>query len=145
MSPYHSFSSSSCSHHHHPRNKTGVSTVINYDFPVNATSYVHRIGRTGRAGRKGKAVTLFTEYDMPMLRSIANVMRLSGCEVPGWMLRMKKLRRQERKMVEKRGGIRRYNIGSGASKYDREKAAKRRNMIVQSKEKSKRMRRQEKK
>ena len=56
----------------------GVNTVINYDFPISATNYVHRIGRTGRAGRKGKAVTLFTEYDMPMLRSIANVMRLSG-------------------------------------------------------------------
>jgi len=119
----------------------GVNTVINYDFPISATNYVHRIGRTGRAGRKGKAVTLFTEYDMPMLRSIANVMRLSGCEVPDWMLRMKKLRRQERKMVERRGGIRRYNISSGASKWDRDRAAKRRNMIAQSKQQSKKKRR----
>ena len=115
----------------------GVNTVINYDFPVSATNYVHRIGRTGRAGRKGKAVTLFTEYDMPMLRSIANVMRLSGCDVPDWMLRMKKLKRQERKKLERRGGIQRYNISSGASKWDRERVAKRRNMVKQSKESKK--------
>ena len=115
----------------------GVNTVINYDFPVSATNYVHRIGRTGRAGRKGKAVTLVTAYDMPMLRSIANVMRLSGCDVPDWMLRMKKLKRQERKKLERRGGIQRYNISSGASKWDRERVAKRRNMVKQSKESKK--------
>lgn len=62
----------------------GVNMVINYDFPQSAVSYIHRIGRTGRAGRHGVAVTLFTESDMDSLRSIANVMRLSGCEVsPG--------------------------------------------------------------
>lgn len=59
----------------------GVNMVINYDFPQSAVSYIHRIGRTGRAGRHGVAVTLFTESDMDSLRSIANVMRLSGCEV----------------------------------------------------------------
>lgn len=55
--------------------------VINYDFPQSAVTYIHRIGRTGRAGRHGVAVTLFTESDMDSLRSIANVMRLSGCKV----------------------------------------------------------------
>lgn len=55
--------------------------VINYDFPQSAVSYIHRIGRTGRAGRRGVAVTLFTESDMDSLRSIANVIRQSGCEV----------------------------------------------------------------
>ena len=52
--------------------------------------YIHRIGRTGRAGRKGKAITFFTEEDKPMLRSIANVMNISGFEVPQWMLQLKK-------------------------------------------------------
>ncbi|HHI82307.1 MAG TPA: DEAD/DEAH box helicase, partial [Rhizobiales bacterium] len=32
-----------------------VSHVINYDVPVHAEDYVHRIGRTGRAGREGHA------------------------------------------------------------------------------------------
>jgi ATP-dependent RNA helicase DDX52/ROK1 len=58
-----------------------VNMVINYDFPQSAVSYIHRIGRTGRAGREGRAVTFFTEADIHYLRSIANVMKLSGCEV----------------------------------------------------------------
>jgi hypothetical protein len=43
-------------------------------------------------GRTGSAVTFFTEDDIPALRSVANVMRLSGCDVPEWMLTLKKLR-----------------------------------------------------
>ncbi len=46
----------------------GVNLVINYDFPLSAISYIHRIGRTGRAGRLGKAITLFTDDDLPYLR-----------------------------------------------------------------------------
>ena len=75
----------------------GVRTVINFDFPPSAVSYVHRIGRTGRAGRRGEAVTFFTEDDAPMLRTIANVMRISGCEVPDWMLQLKKLSSKDRR------------------------------------------------
>lgn len=67
----------------------GVQMVINYDLPNTAVSYIHRIGRTGRAGRTGEAVTLFTEQDLPRLRPIANVVKLSGCEVPEWMLGIK--------------------------------------------------------
>ncbi|KAL3794839.1 hypothetical protein ACHAW5_004361 [Stephanodiscus triporus] len=67
-----------------------VNLVINYDLPLDGVSYVHRIGRTGRAGREGRAITFFTEADFDNLRTIANVMRLSGCEVPEWMLTMKK-------------------------------------------------------
>lgn len=37
-----------------------VSHVFNYDIPLAAESYVHRIGRTGRAGRTGSAITLVT-------------------------------------------------------------------------------------
>ena len=47
---------------------------------------VHRVGRTGRAGRRGTAITLFSEDERVALRAIANVMRLSGGEVPQWML-----------------------------------------------------------
>jgi len=65
-----------------------VNMVINYDFPQTAVSYIHRIGRTGRAGRQGRAVTFFTEADMEQLRAIANVMKLSGCEVRRHVERM---------------------------------------------------------
>ena len=35
-----------------------LALVVNYDLPIDAEDYVHRIGRTGRAGRNGMAVTL---------------------------------------------------------------------------------------
>lgn len=36
---------------------TGLSHVVNYSLPFDASTYVHRIGRTGRAGSTGMAVT----------------------------------------------------------------------------------------
>lgn len=36
---------------------TGLTHVVNYSFPEDEESYVHRIGRTGRAGKKGIAIT----------------------------------------------------------------------------------------
>ncbi|KAI8096299.1 P-loop containing nucleoside triphosphate hydrolase protein [Halteromyces radiatus] len=68
----------------------GVNLVINYDFPQSIESYIHRIGRTGRAGRQGEAITYYTKDDFDYLKTIVNVMRESGCEVPDWMLSMKK-------------------------------------------------------
>lgn len=67
-----------------------VSCVINYDMPLTTASYIHRIGRTGRAGKRGRAITFFTREDAPALRTVANVMRQSGCAVPEWMLQLKR-------------------------------------------------------
>src|SRR5690625_5643772 len=36
----------------------GITHVINYDLPMQAEDYTHRIGRTGRAGNDGQAFTL---------------------------------------------------------------------------------------
>ncbi|MBI1384116.1 MAG: DEAD/DEAH box helicase [Rhizobiales bacterium] len=47
-----------------------VSHVFNYDVPVHAEDYVHRIGRTGRAGREGFAATLVTLDDLKVFREI---------------------------------------------------------------------------
>ena len=38
--------------------------VINFDFPQDAETYVHRTGRTGRAGRTGTAVSLILPQDI---------------------------------------------------------------------------------
>src|SRR3546814_16122860 len=35
-----------------------MSHVFNFDVPITADDYVHRIGRTGRAGRKGRPITI---------------------------------------------------------------------------------------
>ena len=40
-----------------------VSHVFNFDVPIHADDYVHRIGRTGRAGRSGQAFMLATPRD----------------------------------------------------------------------------------
>ncbi|MGC3967156.1 MAG: DEAD/DEAH box helicase [Pirellulales bacterium] len=47
-----------------------ISHVINYDFPFDSESYVHRIGRTGRAGRSGDAILFLTTRDRHLLRRI---------------------------------------------------------------------------
>ena len=68
----------------------GVNLVINYDFPNSMITYVHRVGRTGRANRKGRAITFFTDVDKPMLRSLGNLLKSSGVDVPEWILTLKK-------------------------------------------------------
>jgi ATP-dependent RNA helicase DeaD len=47
-----------------------ISHVINYDIPLDAEIYVHRIGRTGRAGRAGSAITLLTPRERRLWDSI---------------------------------------------------------------------------
>jgi len=74
-----------------------INMVLNYDLPSSGILYVHRIGRTGRAGRKGTAITFFTEADFQGLRTIANVMKQSGCKVEDWMLNLKRSQGTEKK------------------------------------------------
>lgn len=45
----------------------GISHVINYNLPLNAEDYVHRIGRTGRAGASGISVSFACEEDAPQI------------------------------------------------------------------------------
>jgi superfamily II DNA/RNA helicase len=55
-----------------------VSHVFNYDVPIHAEDYVHRIGRTGRAGRLGKAFTIATKSDVKHVDAIE---RLTGLKI----------------------------------------------------------------
>ncbi|MGQ9366079.1 DEAD/DEAH box helicase [Azospirillum sp. A39] len=57
----------------------GLSHVFNFDVPINAEDYVHRIGRTGRAGRSGRAFTIATPEDG---KAVAAIARLIGREIP---------------------------------------------------------------
>ncbi|KAA6420206.1 MAG: DEAD-box ATP-dependent RNA helicase 57 [Trebouxia sp. A1-2] len=70
----------------------GVHTVINYDFPQSTTDYIQ--GWAEQAGLADQAITFYTEDDAWQLRSVVNVMRAAGCEVPDWMLHLKKERRK---------------------------------------------------
>ena len=52
--------------------------VINYELPMVAEDYVHRIGRTGRAGASGIALSLVAQDESDRLRAIH---RLLGREI----------------------------------------------------------------
>ena len=56
-----------------------VSHVFNFDVPMHAEDYVHRVGRTGRAGRTGTAITLVTKDDA---RYVDSIRRLTGQPLP---------------------------------------------------------------
>ena len=54
-----------------------------------------------------------------MLRSIANIMKISGCDVPEWMLQLKKIDKKERRRVAKHA-VKRDDITTQA-KFDKKK------------------------
>lgn len=47
-----------------------VDSVVNFDVPNDADTYVHRIGRTGRAGAEGTAISFFMPEERSMIRDI---------------------------------------------------------------------------
>ncbi|MEL7644717.1 MAG: DEAD/DEAH box helicase [Anaerolineaceae bacterium] len=51
-----------------------VSHVINYDLPDTPEAYTHRTGRTGRMERLGTALSLVSQEDLGMLRTIERLM-----------------------------------------------------------------------
>lgn len=51
-----------------------VSHVFNYDVPMHAEDYIHRIGRTGRAGREGRALTIATTKDAKFLDAVQKLL-----------------------------------------------------------------------
>ena len=40
-----------------------INVVINYDIPIDTSSYLHRVGRAGRFGTKGLAITFISGDD----------------------------------------------------------------------------------
>jgi ATP-dependent RNA helicase RhlE len=49
--------------------------VINFDLPMVAEDYVHRIGRTGRAGSAGLAISLVSHEEEGQLRDIGRMLK----------------------------------------------------------------------
>jgi ATP-dependent RNA helicase RhlE len=60
--------------------------VVNYDLPLVAEDYVHRVGRTGRAGMAGKAVSLVSAGERGLLADIERLLSepLEQVVVPGF-------------------------------------------------------------
>ncbi len=57
----------------------GLSHVFNFDIPIHAEDYVHRIGRTGRAGRTGHAYSIASPDDRLVVDAIET---LTGFPIP---------------------------------------------------------------
>ena len=49
--------------------------VVNYDLPLVAEDYVHRIGRTGRAGANGQAISLVSADEAKLLFDIERLIK----------------------------------------------------------------------
>ena len=60
--------------------------VINFDLPIVAEDYIHRIGRTGRAGASGEAISLVCADEVDLLGAIEALTRqtLERSEEPGF-------------------------------------------------------------
>ena len=89
----------------------GISHVINFDLPMVAEDYIHRIGRTGRGGATGTAVSLIGPEDWSKLASIE---RLTGNKlvrqtIPGLEPSMPEPRSSQRRP----GGFKPKNNGGG--------------------------------
>lgn len=56
-----------------------IDLIINYDIPVDAEDYVHRIGRTARAESNGTAFTMVSEREQ---KKFASIEALIGKTVP---------------------------------------------------------------
>lgn len=52
----------------------GLPLVVNYDVPLVADDYIHRVGRTGRAGLSGRAVSLVTGSERRLLQDIQRLL-----------------------------------------------------------------------
>lgn len=111
-----------------------LAMVVNYDLPVEAENYVHRIGRTARAGKQGKAYSFCSEQDVYNLPAIE---RYLGATIPsvvayeemmaedksaGVSLRLENYR--ERGNFERKRDNGRKSIGkTGSDKRDGKKTA----------------------
>lgn len=67
----------------------GIDHVVNYELPLNAEDYVHRIGRTGRIGNKGVSTSMISGWE-PALRDIVRNLKQRESEegsasIPRWV------------------------------------------------------------
>eukprot|EP01103_Thecamoeba_quadrilineata_P004463 TRINITY_DN141_c0_g1_i1.p1 TRINITY_DN141_c0_g1~~TRINITY_DN141_c0_g1_i1.p1 ORF type:complete len:591 (-),score=120.27 TRINITY_DN141_c0_g1_i1:27-1742(-) len=103
----------------------GINYIINYDFPQTIAQYIHRVGRTGRAGRTGESITFFNDEDLPLLRDVASVMQKTGCEVPEWIFKTRRISGAEKKKLQYQPVVRETISTEHAPEYARPQKRKR--------------------
>ncbi|CAH8529478.1 unnamed protein product [Dicrocoelium dendriticum] len=55
-----------------------VCNVINFDFPLTPSNYVHRVGRTARAGQMGTALSFVNKTEEKLLSSVERLLNPAG-------------------------------------------------------------------
>lgn len=75
-----------------------VTNVVMFDFPYDATTYIHRVGRTARAGSKGKVTSFLTKKDRALFRQVQDRSHFNGTlqKASG---RKRKMKKKKKKVV----------------------------------------------
>ncbi len=98
-----------------------VSHVFNFDVPIHADDYVHRIGRTGRAGRSGLALMLTTPRDAKYVDFIEKLIgnKLARRQMTDIEVREERSRREPHKGRDRsrERGKKRYDHRPADGKY----------------------------
>jgi len=107
-----------------------VSHVFNFDVPIHAEDYIHRIGRTGRAGLAGKSFTIATPDDGRYVAAIeallgGSIPRISVEGVPPLDLAMDPRRRRRSSKDDDKRGSRKTESGERAERPRRTETAER--------------------
>jgi len=99
----------------------GISHVINFDLPLFAEDYLHRIGRTGRAGASGTAISLASRGDIGALQRIQRYLGqdLDQQVIPGLEPSRPLMVRPERKAGGPRKGAGRGGRPAGPGAWKR--------------------------
>ena len=97
--------------------------VINFDLPMVAEDYVHRIGRTGRAGAEGLAISLVSSDEEGLLRDIHRLLKqdiaiepIAGFE-PSRPLRVDGTARPTQNQRPPQRHARRPHVGNGSDAH----------------------------
>lgn len=99
----------------------GISHVINFDLPMIAEDYIHRIGRTGRGGATGDAISLVSPDDWSKLFSIEKMSgeKIERHSIPGLEAKRPEPSPRNARPAANRNGNKRYGgynkNGSGRS------------------------------
>jgi ATP-dependent RNA helicase DDX5/DBP2 len=96
-----------------------IDIVINYDFPQDIETYVHRIGRTARAGKTGTSISFMTPTSYSLINPLVEQMKLSKQVIDPSLLNLQqRVQSLGRGGGGGRGGNRgRHGGGGGGSPY----------------------------
>ncbi len=92
-----------------------VGYVINFDVPIVAENYIHRIGRTGRADKEGKSITFISQKEK---KNIKKIEALMGIEIKTFKMPIKVVVSKELTEAEKPKVVMKNVLVKPAKKLD---------------------------